>query len=280
MSRLVLPHFGSHQIESVRPSDIQRWVTRLGADGYAASTVRKAHQLLSGAFGVAVNDEALPQSPCRGIRLPKEDERDLRFLDTAEIHSLADASGPRYQALVLTAAFTGLRFGELAALRLEDLNLLRRTLTVSKTLSEVGGLVELTEPKTKAARRSVALPQTVARVIGSHIEAHSSERGIVFPSPAGDYLRRTNFRLRHWLPAVRKSVGEPCRFHDLRHSHVSLLIQAGEHPKTIAARLGHKSVRTVLDVYGHIYEGMDEAAADRLEDVISHHLAASVRPGA
>ena len=79
---------------------------------------------------------------------------------------------------------------------------------------------------------------------------------------------------------MRSSVGEPCRFHDLQHSHVSLLIQAGEHPKTIAARLGHKSVRTVLDVYGHIYEGIDEAAADRLEEVISHHLAASVRPGA
>jgi len=204
----------------------------------------------------------------------------MRFLDTAEIHSLADASGPRYGTLVLTAAFTGLRFGELAALHLEDLNLLKRTLTVSRTLSEVAGVVEMTEPKTKAARRTVALPATVARVLGDHIQAHSSEQGIVFASPAGDYLRRTNFRLRHWLPAVRNSVGEPCRFHDLRHSHVSLLIQAGEHPKTIAARLGHKSVRTVLDVYGHIYEGMDEEAAGRLEEAISHHLAASMRPGA
>ena len=73
----------------------------------------------------------------------------------------------------------------------------------------------------------------------------------IFTSNDGLPLRRTNFRRRHWLPAVGNSVGEPCRFHDLRHTHFALLIAQGEHPKTIAARLGHTSVRTVLDVYGH-----------------------------
>ena len=94
----------------------------------------------------------------------------------------------------------------------------------------------------------------------------------MFTSTDGQPLRRTNFRRRIWLPAVAASVGEPCRFHDLRHSHVAMLIAHGEHPKTIAARLGHASVRTVLDVYGHLYQGLDQAAADRLDGILSRQL--------
>ena len=78
-------------------------------------------------------------------------------------------------------------------------------------------------------------------------------------------MRRTNFRRRSWLPAVRASVGEPLRFHDMRHSHAAMLIAEGEHPKVIQARLGHSSIQVTLDTYGHLFEGLDEAAADRLD---------------
>lgn len=124
----------------------------------------------------------------------------------------------------------------------------------------------------------MAIPSTIADLIGAHIGMFHS-KNTVFSSSDGGPLRRSNFRRRQWLPAVRESVGEPCRFHDLRHSHVALLIRSGEHPKTIASRLGHTSVRTVLDVYGHLFDGLDEAAAERLEAVVSDHLAASARPG-
>ena len=87
----------------------------------------------------------------------------------------------------------------------------------------------------------------------------------MFQAPDGGPLRRTTFRERFWLPAVRASVGEPCRFHDLRHTHVALLIAQGEHPKVIQQRLGHASIRTTLDTYGHLFEGLDEAAAERLD---------------
>jgi integrase len=80
----------------------------------------------------------------------------------------------------------------------------------------------------------------------------------------GGPVRRSNFRRRVWLPAVQASVGEPMRFHDLRYTHVAMLIAQGEHPKTIQARLGHRSISTTLDTYGHLFEGLDEAAADRL----------------
>ena len=89
----------------------------------------------------------------------------------------------------------------------------------------------------------------------------------MFTGAQGAPLRRSNFRRRVWLPAVRESVGEPLRFHDLRHFHATLLIAEGVHPKVIQHRLGHTSVTVTLDVYGHLFEGIDQAAADTLDRI-------------
>jgi integrase len=278
MRTLVLPHLGHRTLAGLLPTDLQTFVAQLAADGKAPATVRKAYQLAAGALTAAVESGLLPRSPCRGIRLPRQQAQEMRFLTPEEIQALADAIDPHYRTLILLVAYTGLRFGEAAGLRLEDLNLLGRTLTVTHTLSEVQGRLALTEPKTRAARRQIALPAPIADLLGQHLAEHPAVDGYVFTTPEGQLLRRTNFRRRTFAPAVAASVGEPCRFHDLRHSHVAMLIAQGEHPKTIATRLGHTSVRTVLDVYGHLYEGLDRAAADRLDSIVSQHLAASPRP--
>jgi integrase len=278
MRHLVLPHLGDRTLGGLLPADIQAWVAQLSADNYAPATVRKAYQLGAAVLTAAIESGLISRTPCRGIRLPRLDAEEMRFLTPDEIHHLANTVDPHYRALVLTVAYSGLRWGEAAALRPEDLNLLARTLTVTHTLSEVRGHLQVTEPKTPAARRTLALPASIAEMIGHHLAAGLAECGFVFTSTDGQPLRRTNFRRRIWLPAVTASVGEPCRFHDLRHSHVAMLIAHGEHPKTIAARLGHASVRTVLDVYGHLYQGLDQAAADRLDSIVSQQLAASPRP--
>ena len=89
----------------------------------------------------------------------------------------------------------------------------------------------------------------------------------------GAPLRSAKFRHRHWTPAVCASVGEPCRFHDLRHSQPAMLIAAGQYPKVIQARLGHASIKTTLDTYGHLHEGLDEAAASALDDIMAGRAA-------
>ncbi len=88
--------------------------------------------------------------------------------------------------------------------------------------------------------------------------------GNVFTSEQGKPLRRSNFRQRIWLPAVRRSVGQPLRFHDLRHTHAALLISNNENPKIIQERLGHRDISTTLNVYGHLLPGLGKDAADRL----------------
>ena len=189
----------------------------------------------------------------------------MRFLAPTEITRLTEAIHSRYRALVLTAAYTGARFGELAALDLDHYQPARRTVHIERTLSEVRGMLHLGEPKTRAARRTLTLPEWLVVALEGHLAGWPpTEDGLIFTAPESGPLRRSGFRTRHWKPAVKQSVGDPMRFHDLRHSHVALLIAQGTHPAVIAARLGHTSVKTVLDVYGHLYEGLDRGAADTL----------------
>ncbi len=119
----------------------------------------------------------------------------------------------------------------------------------------------------------MTLPGSLVEVIAAHFAAHPPAAGLVFTSTEGQPIRFTNFRRRIWRPGLEAAGLDPSvRFHDLRHSHAAMLIAAGEHPKVIQARLGHASIRTTLDTYGHLFDGLDEAAADRLDAVF---LAAS-----
>jgi len=274
----VLPYFGELRIGSVIPTQIQGFVAHLESEGLAASTIRQVYLLVAGIFASALESDLIARTPCRGIKLPRRSQREMRFLDADEVAKLADVIDDRFRALVLTAAEC--RFGELTGLRLHRLDLLRRNLTVAETLTDVKGHVRLAAPKTAAARRQIALPRFLCDELARHLAEWPTERdGFVFEAPEGGPLRRTNFRRRSWLPAVRASVGEPLRFHDMRHSHAAMLIAEGEHPKVIQARLGHSSIQVTLDTYGHLFEGLDEAAADRLDAAYARTVE-SERPAA
>ncbi|MGZ8785568.1 MAG: site-specific integrase, partial [Acidimicrobiia bacterium] len=184
----------------------------------------------------------------------------------AQIQHLANAIHPRFCALVLTAAYSGARFGELAGLGRQHYEPLKRTIRIERNLTEVRGQLAFGETKTRAARRTVSIPAWLVDILAQHLATYPGDDDLIFTAPAGGPLRRTSFRTRYWKPAVHTSVGEPCRFHDMRHTHVALLIEQGAHPQLIASRLGHTSVRTVLDVYGHLFEGLDRDLADSLHD--------------
>ncbi|MCZ7534303.1 MAG: site-specific integrase [Acidimicrobiia bacterium] len=262
----VLPRFGTWMIGSIQPIHVAQWVADLDAAGYAPATVRKAYQLLSAAMDAAVESGLIGRSPCRGVDLPRLETRStIRFLEPAEINFLADAIDSRYSAIVLTAAYTGLRFSELRALRVDGFDALRRAIRVKASLVESGGKFYFENPKSEASRRTLRVPSFLVEVLAIHLGKYPDDSGLIFSAPNGGPIRRSNFRRRIWLPAVEASVGQPCTFHDLRHTHAALLIAQGEHPKVIQERLGHASIKTTLDTYGHLFEGLDEAATDRLE---------------
>ncbi len=261
----VVPELGDVPIGQIQPVHVAQWVLALNAKGLAPATTRKAYQLLSAALVAAVDNGLIPLSPCRNVKLPRLEKPEMRILESAEIKLLADVIDRRYRAMVLTAAYSGLRFGELCALRTERFDALRKTVRVEKNLSEVGGDFIFKSPKSEASRRTVSAPEFLVEEIAQHLATHPDESGLIFTAPGGGPIRRANFRRRIWKPAVETSVGEPCTFHDLRHTHAALLIAHGEHPKVIQERLGHASIKTTLDTYGHLFDGLDEAAADRLD---------------
>lgn len=261
----ILPIFGDHGLVQVQPVAVQQWVAGLNTAAYAPATIRKAYELLARIFTAAVDSGLIARTPCRGVKLPKIEQSEKRYLSPTEIRHLADVIDPRFQALVLTAAYSGARFGELTGLGVEHYQPLKRTIRIERNLTELSGKLAYGETKTRAARRTVSIPTWLVDVLAQHIATYPGNDGLIFTAPAGGPLRRASFRSRHWKPAVRSSVGEPCRFHDMRHTHVALLIDQGAHPSVIASRLGHTSVRTVLDVYGHLFEGLDRDIADSLD---------------
>ncbi len=274
----VLPHFAGRRIGSVRPTDVQAFVVELESKGISPATIRLAYLLVRRVFKTAVEAELISRSPCRSIKLPRRLPIEMRFLDANEVAALAAAVRSEHRALVITAAYTGCRFGELAGLRLPRLDLIRRRLTVVEALVEVRGHVTLDEPKTAAARRRIALPEFLCDELTRHLERYPpGADGSVFGSPDGGPLRRTNFRNRDWKAAVQATVGEPMRFHDLRHTHAAMLIAQGEHPKVIQSRLGHSSIQVTLDTYGHLFDGIDDAAAERLHEAFGRTLTDSRR---
>jgi integrase len=183
---LILPELGDQALVRIGPMDIRRWIAGLEERGYAPATIGKAYQIVSRAFRVAVADGIVTRSPCREVKLPKIETPERRFLAPAEVEDLADAIDARHRTLVLTGAYTGLRFGEMAALRTDDLDPLRRTLRVDEQLSRQGSSRMVSGPlKTRKAKRTIGIPQFLADELVTHIPAHPSSSDLIFSMARG-----------------------------------------------------------------------------------------------
>jgi len=252
----VLPHWGGWRLEKIRHGDVRAWVTKLLDSGLSPTTVRKAYFALNDLLRAAVADGRLAVNPARDVPLPPERPGEQRFLTTTEIDQLAAAIRPdRHRLLVLTAVYAGLRWGELAALRRHRVDLDRGRIRVAETVTDVNNQLTYGPPKTPRSLRTVPVPRSLADQLAGHIDRHAEPDpgGLVFTSTQGGPLRRTRFRTNTWLPAVRRARLEGLRFHDLRHTFVSLWIAAGANPKEVSVRAGHSTVAFTLDRYGHLY---------------------------
>ncbi len=265
---LILPRFANTPIGAIRPSDLDAWIADLIAQGKAPATIHKAWQITGGVLRLAVRDCLIPLSPATDAELPGIPHREPEALTLDEVIRLADAIDPRYRTLILVGAFGGLRISELAGLQVRDFNPDDGHLRIRRGVTHVRGHTVVGPPKTTKSIRTVALPGTISRYLSAHIAGlrHTGPDDWIFPAPEGGPIRYTNWVRPFWKPALTAAgLPDDLGTHTLRRSQVALLIAEGEHPKVIADRLGHTSVRTVLDVYGHLYEGADQAAAARLE---------------
>lgn len=279
MKTHVLPRFGDSRLGTITQVEVQAWVNSLIGEGLSASTAHGCYRLFSQVMDSAVVANIIPASPCRQIALPRLERVEMRFLNPKELQLLAGACDG-YATLIYAAGYLGLRWGELAGLKRARVNLLKRVVEVVEILTEVKGRLDFGLPKTKSSRRSVSVPGFLNEMLREHLERRpAGPETLVFVGRDGSPLRRSNFRKRHWLPALKTSgLPEDLRFHDLRHTAVSFLIAQGAHPKEIQARLGHSSITTTLDRYGHLFPSLDERLREGLEDLFQQAKSMPTHP--
>lgn len=259
----VLPRIrplGEIPITSLRASDVEDQVSivALRAPRQAQLALRLVKQVLAAAkeHGQSVEEAIFRVKP------PSSESPEMRFLTWVEVEELAVNTVEPYGNLIRVAALTGMREGELFALRDDRVDL--HGLKVSVCASAYQG--ELSVPKTKASNRTVDLSRQAAQVLDDQLRSReSSELGLVFPSPRGHVLNADNFRHRIFTPAVRRAGLTRLRFHDLRHTYAALMVFAGAHPKYLQTQMGHSSIRVTLDTYGHIYPDANRSVLDQLD---------------
>ncbi len=262
----LVPRFGGFPLVEIRPADVGAMVAEEQAAATLSGSAVRRHAIVLGTIlEAAVADGRIARNPVRSVKLPPEVSRRMRFLEAAEVSALAEAHPAHYRPMVLTAAYVGLRWGELAGLATDRVDLLHRTIRVERQLLEVGGRVEFGPPKTRASIRTVTLPRFLADVLGEHLATPAPlASGLAFPGPKGAPLRRSNYR-RVWLKAcVRAKLGR-LRFHELRHTAAALAIANHAHPLAIKERLGHSSITVTMDTYGGLFPRLEEAIAEGLD---------------
>ncbi|MFB6945363.1 tyrosine-type recombinase/integrase [Streptomyces sp. NPDC060286] len=265
----ITPTFGSGSLADITASRVRAWRGQLLAAGVGEPTVVKAYQILRAIMNTAVDDELIRRNPCRVKGADRYDVPERPVLTVAEVYAAADAIAPRYRLLVLLAAFTTLRFGELASLRRRDIDTAGRVVLVQRAQAEMqNGRLFDKAPKSAAGVRPVAFPDEILADVIEHLERYAAagRDGHIFLGPQGGQLRRSNFR-DDWIKARKEAgIAADVHFHDLRHTG-NTLVAAGASTRELMTRMGHSTARAAL-IYQHMTADRDRAIADRLGAMI------------
>ncbi|MFE4589010.1 tyrosine-type recombinase/integrase [Streptomyces laurentii] len=266
----IKPTFGVGTLAAITTPRVRAWRTALLDSGIGEPTVVKAYQLLRAILNTAVDDELIRRNPCRIKGADHYDVPERPVLTVAEVYAVADAIQARYRALVLLAAFTTLRFGELASLRRRDLDLSRCVVLVRRAQSELqNGKLADKAPKSAAGVRPVAFPTELVPELAHHLErfAAAGQDGHLFQGPRGGLLRRSNFRDDWTTARAEAGVSGDVHFHDLRHTGNTLASNAGASTRELMTRMGHSTTRAAL-IYQHMTSDRDQHIAGKLGEMI------------
>jgi integrase len=275
----IVPALGRVKLKALTPVHVRTFYREKLDGGLSSATVRKMHGVLQKTLDQAVSDGLIPRNAAKGIRLPQGKKKEIRPLSPDEARALlVAAQGDRLEALYLLAISTGLREGELLALRWEDVDLEAAVVRVSRTLTRNGGKVSVGPPKTKNSRRTVGLTDGAVEALREHLTRQLEEMksagslyrpgGLVFANEVGGIVNPSNLRNRS-LKALLERAGLPAiRFHDLRHTCATLLLSRNVNPKIVSEMLGHASIAITLDTYSHVLPNMQESAVRALEEIL------------
>ena len=270
LGKYVVPQLGHLRLEELTPGTVRAWHATLLRDGSPTPT-RQAYALLRAMLNTAVSDELLLRNPClvRGAGVARSGERTTATL--AQVEALAEAVPPRYRMLILLAAWSGARWGELVALSRDRLDLERGTMRIDRQYVELAdNSLVLDTPKTAAGIRTVHIPPHLLPDLRAHLEDHRNHPTLVFTTGLGGPLSRGGFRST-WVKARERAGLPDFRFHDLRHTGNTLAATTGASTKELMARMGHASMRAAL-IYQHATAERDQGIAAALSRLATGDL--------
>jgi len=275
----LLPALGGIKLTQLRPNHLQKHYTAMLGTGLAPRTVRYHHTILHKALQTAVKWGLVSRNVADGAELPSSQNADMQTWGEAELNVFMEAAkDTQYYALFYTALFTGMRRSELLALRWQDIDFIYGQIYVNRGLHQLkGGEYVFTAPKSKKSRRTIALPPSAFLVLSDYrkqkeadalmLEVEIKDGDLIFCHIDGTPWR-PNTITRAWSMLAARAGVKVIRLHDARHTHASLMLKQGIHPKVVQERLGHSTISITLDTYSHVAPGLQEAAAKRFDDAV------------
>ncbi|MEE1313141.1 MAG: site-specific integrase [Lachnospiraceae bacterium] len=266
----ILPYFGKKRVNDITAADIRQWQNELIKKGYSPTYLKTINNQLSAIFNYAVRYYDLKSNPCaKAGSMGKSKAEEMDFWTGEEFRKFIDSVMNKrlsYMAF-MTLYWTGMRLGELLALTPKDVDLEKRTISITKSYQRLGRKDVITPPKTPKSKRVITIPEFLAADIKDYMDSlyDLQEDDRLFPI--------TKYYLEHEMQrGIKESGVKRIRLHDLRHSHASLLIELGFSPLEIANRLGHEKVETTLNTYAHLYPNKQTKLADRLDSEYREEL--------
>ncbi len=283
--RHVIPELGMIALNQLTPHHLQTFYNRQKRQGrldgkgqLSSRTVRYCHSLLAEALGHAVKMGLIARNVAEATDPPRLERKARPTLAPENVFTfLETAAKTPYHTFFSTLLYTGMRRGEALALRWKNVDLDLALLSVVETAYRQAGEYVIKEPKTPYSRRQIALSPSLAALLREHRAEQAAQRllqgkpladdDFVFAHPDGRPFDPST--VTHAFRKTMRKAGLPhIRLHDLRHTHATLLLSAGVHPKIVSERLGHSSIKITLDTYSHVLPGLQEAAAQRFDDFL------------
>ena len=259
----ILPYFGNKRVNDITAADIRQWQNELIKMGYSPTYLKTINNQLSAIFNYAVRYYDLKSNPCaKAGSMGKSKAEEMDFWTGEEFRKFIDSVMNKrlsYMAF-MTLYWTGMRMGELLALNPKDVDLEKRTISITKSYQRLGKKDVITPPKTPKSKRVITIPEFLAADIKDYMDSlyELQENDRLFPI--------TKYYLEHEMQrGIKESGVKRIRVHDLRHSHASMLIELGFSPLEIANRVGHEKVVTTLNTYAHLYPNKQTKLAERLD---------------
>jgi integrase len=283
----IVPRLGQKTLKDLTPDGIDQFYADLLAEGVGIHTIRMCHRTLHVMLEKAEKYSYILRNPAHGATVPKAPETEMSVLDEEQVNRfLMAASGTRYEVLFRLAVTTGMRQGELFGLKWADISWQRGVLYLRRQVHRVPGVgLQFSEPKTKAGKRTIKLGEGMLQALREHKLQQDLERttagnrwkndDLVFTSKFGGPMDQSNVRREFY--AILEMAGLPkMRFHDLRHTAASLLLNNNIPVLVVSRILGHSKPSVTLDIYGHLYNEMQDDAA-RLMDSMTTSTRVSLR---